>query len=193
MTTFCRLTRRRVVAAAIGVAVALCACSGGRGSGGAASSTSSSAPPDPFATVGVAAGSDATPRTRGSGRPRGSLTVGECFDATTFSAGAPIDPANITLRLCAGPHQHEVYAVLDHPGGTAAPYPGDQTITAYADDRCIAAFVDYVGVAYQLSTLDYATVYPDAASWKAGDRQIACVLHDADFIPLLDSMKNANR
>jgi hypothetical protein len=86
-----------------------------------------------------------------------------------------------------------VYAVLDHPGGEGAPYPGDETIGSYADDHCIAAFEDFVGIAYQQSTLDYAIVHPDAASWKAGDRQVACVLHDADFIPLLGTMKDAKR
>ena len=121
------------------------------------------------------------------------MTVGECFDASTFTAGAPIDPANITLRLCAGPHQHEVYDVFAHPAPEKAPFPGDDSLTAYADDRCIAAFADYVALPYQQSTLDYSTVRPDSASWKAGDRQVACVLHDADFIPLVGSMKAAKR
>ena len=184
-----------LVAVVAVVVVAGAACTGGRGAPDA-NQASTSAPPDPFATPG-SAGADAsassTVATRALGRPRGSSIMGECFDSSTFSAGVPIDPATITLRLCAGPHQHEVYAVLDYPGNRGAPYPGDETLAAYANDRCIAAFSDYVGTPYQQSTLDYSTVQPTASTWSTGDRQVACVLHDADFVSLTGTMKGASR
>ncbi len=183
---------RTRIAALVLAAAFVAACSGGPRGASDAGRSGSSAPPDPFATP-APGGGVAPVSVHAAGRPRGSLTIGECFDSSTFSAGVPIDPATITLRLCAGPHQHEVYAVVDYPGNRAAPYPGDATITAYANDRCIATFSDYVGTQYQQSALDFSTVQPTAATWSAGDRQVACVLHDADFVPLTGTMKGTNR
>jgi len=193
---FAALAALAAVAAFVATAGAACT-GGGRGMTDALRSSASS-PPDPFATPGGAGAAASTSASESStsrttGRPRGSLVVGECFDSSTFSAGVPIDPATITLRLCAGPHQHEVYVVLDYPGQRGAPYPGDATLAAYANDRCIGAFTDYVGTPYQQSTLDYSTVEPTASTWSTGDRQVACVLHDADFIALTGSMQGARR
>ena len=186
---------RLVVAAGVASVLTVAGCSGPGRAGRASSPSSTSGAANPFATPSARAdaSSSSSAVTARGGRPRGSLTPGECFDASTFSAGVPIDPATITLRLCAGPHQHEVFAVLAHPGNAAAPYPGDDTINAYANDRCIAAFTDYVGTPYRLSTLDYSTVQPTAQTWSSGDRQVACVLHDADFVPVTGTMKDSKR
>jgi hypothetical protein len=176
-----KLTQR---AAAVSVlVVALLACSGESSSG---PTTTTSLTPNPFAPV---ASGEPQSSSNVAGVPRGSLEIGQCFNARRFTPGKPIDPADIDLVLCAGPHQHEVYLVVDHPSPKDAPYPGDERLDAYADDRCIAAFEPYVGKPYQQSTLDYAITHPTAESWKNGDRQVACVLHHMDFTLIVGSMR----
>jgi hypothetical protein len=178
---------RRPVTLLVALAlVGFAGCSGGGKK--SASETTATTMPNPFATPGASSASADS-----SGQPRGGLEIGQCFDADSFRAGAPIDPAQTRLMPCAGPHQHEVYDVGVYPAAPRAPYPGDATIGSYTDDRCIAAFVVFVGIEYQTSTLDFATVHPDGASWGRGDRQVACVLHDADFLLLTGSMKDARR
>jgi hypothetical protein len=171
-------------AAVTGLVVVLLACSGeGRSAG---PTTSTTLPPSPFASPGAPATQESSSSV---GLPRGSLEVGECFNASRFTPGTPIDVADIDLVICAGPHQHEVYVVVDHPSQKDAPYPGDETLAGYADDRCIAAFEPYVGKPYQQSLLDFGIVHPTAESWKRGDRQVACVLHHSDFTLVVGSMR----
>ncbi len=118
-----------------------------------------------------------------------SLHPGLCFDADSFQVGAPIDPTTMQLSLCSGPHQHEVYAVFTHPDGRSSPWPGNDVLDAWANDHCLAAFADYVGSEYERSSLDVGTVHPDEADWSAGDRTVACAVHDADFALMTGSVK----
>lgn len=180
----------QVRALALSLLLVGAACSGGSASRAVATTTTRV---NPFATAapgatGLAPGASGAP-----GAPPGMLEVGQCFDTTTFVAGQSIDPADVTVVPCADPHQHEVYAVLAHPAGKGQPYPGETTLDQYADDRCVAAFEAYVGFPYDRSSLDFATVHPNAASWAKGDRQVACTLHDADLALLTGSVKGAQR
>jgi hypothetical protein len=161
----------------------LAACRGG----GKAAPTTTTGPPSPFATTdsGAATSSSST----NAVPVLASLHPGLCFDADSFQVGAPIDPRAMRLSLCAGPHQHEVYAVFTHPDGRSSPWPGDDVLDAWANDHCLAAFADYVGIEYEQSTLDVATVHPDEADWSVGDRTVACAVHDADFALMTGSVK----
>lgn len=177
-------------AAAVVLVVTLLACSGGQ-RGAAPTTTGTTLPPSPFASTGASGTQPSTIKV--GGVPRGSLVVGECFNASRFTPGQSIDPADIELALCIGQHQHEVYLVLDHPSPDDASYPEDETLAAFADDRCTAGFEPYVGTRYQQSTLDYGVVYPSARSWDDGDRQVACVLHHIDFTLLTGTMRASGK
>jgi hypothetical protein len=170
--------------------VALLACSGDRP--GAGPTTTTTLTPNPFASA-ADSGPQQPSTSNVAGVPRGSIAIGHCVNASRFTPGTPIDPADIDLVPCEGPHQHEVYLVIDHPSSKDDPYPGEQTLAAYADDRCIKAFEPYVGNRYQQSTLDYGIVHPTAGSWKDGDRQVACLLHDIDFALVAGSMRASGR
>lgn len=169
------------------VALLVVAGCGGNGSLARPSTTTTAGP---FGTATSASASDSTASNVAS---LTGLAVGQCFDVDQFAAGVPIDPTQAHPRSCTEPHQHEVYAVFAHPDPPGAAWPGDAAIDAWVDDRCLAQFEGYVGISYERSTLDMATIRPDKASWKQGDRTVACTLHDVDFATLIASMKAASR
>lgn len=113
---------------------------------------------------------------------------GDCFD----SQGAPsrTELEDVDTVPCGEPHENEVYAVIRHPAGDDAPYPGDEEMMQFAEAECLTRFPEFVGVAYEASDLAIGTVGPLEESWEeAGDRQIACVLNDPDGKPLTGSRK----
>ncbi len=172
------------------------ACSGSHGN--AAGSTASK-PLDPFATTasGVSTvpsssgpsssgqSSSAVPATTARAAP--ALAVGQCFDTDSFTPDSTLDLSSARVVDCAQPHQQEVYAVAVEPSDPGAPYPGDATFAAFADDSCLAAFQPYTGIDYQTSRYDIANARPDATAWNHGDRTVVCALHDADFAELTGS------
>ncbi len=135
---------------------------------------------DPFATS--SSSSEPRPST-----PPAVLAVADCFDVDDFTPGAAISRTGIHVVDCAGPHQHEVYAVVVDPDGPQISYPSDEGIASVADDLCLSAFAPALGVGYQASTFDFATIRPDRAAWDAGERTIVCAVHDTDFQPLIGS------
>jgi hypothetical protein len=182
-----------VRAAFLVLALVLAACSGGHG--GASATTH---PLDPFATgAPFASGAAATAGSSSESAPSSSaaapnaaaLAVGQCFNTTAFVPGSEIDVSTAQIVDCAGPHQHEVYAVVVEPDPPGASYPGDEPMDELASDQCLAAFTPYTGVDYQASSYDIANARPDRASWSRGDRNVICALHDADFGELTGSAK----
>jgi hypothetical protein len=115
--------------------------------------------------------------------------VGDCFNTDHFAPGTSIDLHGVQLVACADAHQHEVYAVARDPDRAGAPYPGDEAMTAFADDQCLAAFEPALGVDYRKSNLDFAVVKPDAAGWKHGERVVVCAVHDTNFAELTGSVR----
>lgn len=96
---------------------------------------------------------------------------------------APAEPqAEITtVRTvdCAQPHEQEVYLVepfVDADGGTPKEYPGDATLTAFAEGLCLEEFEGYVGVDYRDSSLYFTYLLPSARGWQQGDRSVVCVV-----------------
>ena len=120
-----------------------------------------------------------------------AIDVGQCFDTDSFAPGSAIDLSSARVVDCAGPHQQEVYAITVQPGDAGAPYPGDDVLTAFADDSCLAAFTPYTGLDYRASHYDIANARPDRAAWDGGERRVICALHDADFAELVGSAKPA--
>lgn len=117
------------------------------------------------------------------------LDVGQCGDVPRIRVGGPLDPASIRTVPCQQPHDVEVGAVFDHPAGPGLDFPGEAAVDGFATDRCIERFAEYVGAAYEASSLDIAYVAPGEDGWDAGDRRIACVLYHLDFAPLTGSVR----
>ncbi|HEY2811985.1 MAG TPA: septum formation family protein [Acidimicrobiales bacterium] len=153
-------------------------------------------PLDPFATTGPpgrastdASGESGSAASSNTPPPAPALGVGQCFDTDQFTPGATIDLSSVHVVDCAQPHQHEVFALEVEPSGPGAPYPGDDALGAFADDRCLSAFTDYTGVDYQSSHYDIANARPDADAWGRGARSVICALHDDDFAEMVGSVR----
>jgi hypothetical protein len=98
------------------------------------------------------------------------IRVGHCIDRT---------PANTFETLpvvpCVQPHDVEVYAIRGLGRGG---WPGDKALTDRADKACRPPFEAYVGVPYDESTLEISWYLPTQSSWRVGDREVTCILHD---------------
>ena len=164
-----------VPALALATILILTACSDSKSPGGTESSAF-----NPFATDASSGVTELAP-------PPATLAVGDCFNTDQFAPGVSIDRHGVHLVACTDPHQHEVYAIEGNSDPTGGPFPGDVAMRAFADDVCLADFEPALGVGYRESSLDFATITPDEASWKAGARAVICAVHDADFAELTGS------
>lgn len=106
------------------------------------------------------------------------LRVGDCFERPDDAA----EVTTVTVVPCARPHDSEVFAVAQHPGADAGPYPGAGALQSFAQEVCLGeTFLDYVGVPYAESELTVFPITPTAESWRTGDRSVACVLSGDDL------------
>lgn len=112
------------------------------------------------------------------------LEVGMCFN------GAIDESSSVETVDCTEPHDSEVYALLDY--ADADVFPGQEVLSQYAEDQCVSAFEDYVGVPYEQSEIFAGTGYPSSETWDNGDREIVCSLN-AETGQLTGSMMGANR
>lgn len=119
------------------------------------------------------------------------VAVGDCGLVPRLAVGGALDPATIEVVDCTTPHDVEISAVFDYPGGPDLEFPGTGAVDGYATDRCIERFEGYVGSDYLASTLDVLIVAPDEDGWDDGDRRIACVVYHVDFQDLTSSVEGS--
>ena len=113
-----------------------------------------------------------------------TLTVGDCLveDGGTQVSDVPTVP-------CDQPHAFEVYADTTMDPGE---YPGEDAITAKADEVCGGAFDSFVGLAYADSALDYSYYFPTQESWEGvDDRVISCIITDPSNSEITGSLAGA--
>ncbi|MCA1782044.1 MAG: septum formation family protein [Intrasporangiaceae bacterium] len=115
-----------------------------------------------------------------------SVGPGDCFD----DPDAAVDEiSDVSLVACDEPHDNEVYAVAGLEDGD---YPGDAAVLDRAQDICLDAFEPYVAEPYDTSQLFATWLVPTEGSWSDGDREVVCVLFDAEG-PLEGSMRDRGR
>lgn len=114
------------------------------------------------------------------------LQVGDCISTPSGST--------VTGVPCSQPHDFEVYALFDIPGGADAAYPGDATVTDTADTGCQGdRFTSYIGEPYSSSEIYATSLSPSEATWtQQGDREVVCLAR-AQSGQLTGSVHNANR
>jgi hypothetical protein len=161
-----------VVAAALALVIA--ACSGPddsiEPSVGTNASGSSAASQDPSLSTAPSASGSATAISAFD------LEVGDCFDAPDVEAVTDVE-----LIDCEEPHRYESYHIENHPAGRDEPFIGDEAMTTYADDICIGAFEQFVGVPWEESSLTYFFLQPTADTWEEiGDREVLCAVYSTD-------------
>lgn len=100
------------------------------------------------------------------------LAVGECFDPIDETDGDTMLAAR--MRDCDEPHLAEVIGVVAHRAGPDDEFPGVNRLHREAEDACYAEFGAYVGIPYDISTLDGNFLLPSEETWLGGDRRIMC-------------------
>ena len=112
--------------------------------------------------------------------------VGECFERPE-NTGSISDFETVD---CDEPHFGEVYHKFDISGDD---FPGDEAVTQEAQDGCLPAFEDYVGIPYEESVYEIFPITPTRETWvEAGDREVICVLIAPDQANIVGSKRGAN-
>jgi hypothetical protein len=119
------------------------------------------------------------------------LKVGDCFDPIEDKDDDDLLAA--VLTPCDQPHRMEAFGALTHPATEGAPYPGDEPLGSYADEKCAEAFKAYVGTDFDSSSLSGAYFLPNERQWRGGDRQILCVVDVPPSATLNRSVKGSRQ
>ncbi|GAB3213409.1 septum formation family protein [Marinactinospora thermotolerans] len=99
------------------------------------------------------------------------LSVGDCLPAAAEGELAAVETIS-----CEEPHDSEIYASSTMEGDE---YPGDDAVITAAEEKCLAEFEGFVGMAYEESELDISYMYPTQESWETlDDREILCMIYD---------------
>lgn len=98
------------------------------------------------------------------------LEIGDClFSELGLIADEVLE---IPLVPCTEEHTHEVFFKAEHPEG---PYPGSAAIELFAEQQCVGAFFDYVGVELSESVYYFTYLFPSVSTWNdEKDREIVC-------------------
>lgn len=96
-----------------------------------------------------------------------------------------------TVVDCELPHDAEVFAVVRQGDADDAEFPGEDALRDQADEECFSRFEDFVGIAYEESVLDIATLWPTEGAWEDGDRTITCVVFHVENDDLEGTMEGA--
>jgi hypothetical protein len=137
--------------------------------------TSLSAPPAPGSTgESGESGESGEDDGSGTGAPL-AYEIGDCFQEQSDDRG------NTEFRDCSEPHDYEVYSEFELPDTPDGSYPGDDRMSFVADEGCLDAFEDFVGVPWEESYYDYSWVAPDEVTWtEHDDRLVQCLAIDPE-------------
>jgi hypothetical protein len=103
-----------------------------------------------------------------------SLAVGDCFNDQDAE-----EVQSVEAIPCGDPHDYEAYFAFDLPDAEA--YPGADAVSQAAQDGCVAEFATFVGAPYEdAAPLDFNFLSPTEGSWDEGDREILCIVMDAE-------------
>jgi hypothetical protein len=107
-----------------------------------------------------------------------SLGPGQCAAADVFEASGYPEGSAVA---CEARHAVEHYASVEPPALGAPGAAFDRAdLDDFGDSACYLAFEPYVGLGYEDSDFDYATVVPSESAWAGGTRTIHCLLYEYD-------------
>jgi hypothetical protein len=110
----------------------------------------------------------------------GVATAAARADPTAVKVGDCVqDPGgedfyDVEIVPCGDPHQLEVFHGHKLTQGSI-PTTDDEWMGLEAE-MCDPAFAEFVGVAWDVSTLETTTFTPSPESWAAGERRILCLV-----------------
>lgn len=120
--------------------------------------------------------------------PIPSLETGRCVNG--IREGAEVTTQTTRSVDCGKPHDNEVVGTIQYTGQSG--YRKD-VLEPFAQTACLEAFAAYVGVDFQVSTLEMIVVTPTDLTWAKGDREIACVVLAGGGGQLTGSVKGTAR
>lgn len=105
----------------------------------------------------------------------------------------PPEVEELPIIACDQPHTHEIYATVIG-GEDGDVYPGLNGLETIAQTECLTAFDEFVGISAFDSTLSFSWLVPTLDGWNdESDREILCVLQDAQGAPLIGTMRDSKR
>jgi hypothetical protein len=111
------------------------------------------------------------------------VQVGDCSNAELEE-----ETTTIALVPCVEPHSHEAYFTAEHPDG---PYPGATALEVFAEQQCVGAFADYMGIEVAESRFYFTYLFPSVSTWNdKQDRQVVCFVVSRDEL-VTGSLKGA--
>jgi hypothetical protein len=96
------------------------------------------------------------------------LRPGDCLARVPTEATASVDAVP-----CGTPHQAQVLDAFPLPAGS---YPGEDEVTAAAEEGCAARVSDELATRADDGELGLTCLYPLSSGWRAGDREITCLV-----------------
>ena len=99
------------------------------------------------------------------------LSVGDCFDDAFYNEAGEL--FHVSMKDCAEPHEHEVYALVDITESSLPPIG-----TLY--QACFDRFETAIGTPYENSAYGVVAIGPTRQSWDAGDREVVCFVYNWD-------------
>ena len=122
------------------------------------------------------------------------LQVGDCFNYIHEPQEDGEEIVDVDYVECSELHQREVYAVLELPDTEDAPFPGLESIRNTASGLCLDSFEGFVGMAYDVSSLDIEALHPQKDTWENhNDRKFTCSLYDLFNSHMEGSMRGSKR
>lgn len=121
------------------------------------------------------------------------LKPGDCFDDPVTAGSSGAEVKDVEHHPCSEPHLFEVIETFKFPTGGDAAFPGQTGFDSFIVEKCSGAFVSYVGITEEQSSLSFLAYTPVESGWQRGDRDITCFLGALDGSKLTGSMKNAQR
>jgi hypothetical protein len=114
-----------------------------------------------------------------------SIQIGDCI-----GADVGVEVESVQGVPCDSPHQYEVYHRFEIASEDSV-YPGQSVIDTEAEQGCLAAFEGFVGLSYEASIYDFATLTPTVESWdELDDREVLCMIGNLDGTPKTGTAQN---
>ncbi|WP_052337107.1 septum formation family protein [Nocardioides alkalitolerans] len=100
-----------------------------------------------------------------------TLEVGDCLLDTDSE-----QLTDVPAVPCTEAHDTEVFHSFEMPDGD---WPGDDAIDTAAQEECLPAFEEFVGLAYEESTLEVGPITPTQDGWEElDDHEVLCLVYD---------------
>ncbi|NED93856.1 hypothetical protein G1H11_00820 [Phytoactinopolyspora alkaliphila] len=96
----------------------------------------------------------------------------------------------VDIIPCDQEYQQQVYLIQEI---VSDEFPDQETVEAQAEETCVPAFEDFVGMAYEESDLAIYYLSPSQEGWESEeDRDLVCLVYDPSGA-VTGSLEGANR